>query len=72
MQLLFEEMWDKVAYDLKDSRKAADYIEYFYDSKGIKSVFNGRILKYHSLGGVGGVGFICFLSPMTFLMTLFE
>ena len=65
MQLLLEGMWNKVEYDLKDSRKPAGQLEECSGSKIMQSVFNGRTFKYH-LGG-GRVGCIYFHSPINFL-----
>ena len=45
MQLLLEEMWDKVEYALKDSKKSAGQLEECSDSKVIQTVFNGRTLN---------------------------
>ena len=44
-------MWNKVEYDLKDSRKVADQLEESSGSKGMHNVFNGRTFKYHFGGG---------------------
>ena len=45
MHLLLEEMWDKVEYALKDSKKPAGRLEECSDSKVMQIVFNGRILN---------------------------
>ena len=45
MQLLLEEMWNKVQYALKYSKKSAGQLEECSDSKVIQSVFNGRNLN---------------------------
>ena len=51
MQSLLEVMWNKVESALKDSREMAGQLEDCYDSKGLKSVLNGRNFK--SNFGVG-------------------
>ena len=51
MQLVLEGMRNKVEYALKDSRKMAGQVEECSDSKGLKSVLNGRSFKYHFGGG---------------------
>ena len=45
MQLLLEEMWDKVEYALKDSKKSAGQLEECSDSKVMPGLFNGGNLN---------------------------
>ena len=45
IQKLFEGMWNKIKYALKDSQKLAGQLEECYDSKGIQSVLIGRAFK---------------------------
>ena len=47
MQSLLEGTWNKVEYNLKDSKKVLGQLEYFSDSKVMQSVLNGRTFKYH-------------------------
>ena len=63
MQLLLEGIWDKVEYDLKDSKISAGQMEECSDSKAMQSVFNGRTLNTI----FGYVGFICFLNTIHLL-----
>ena len=55
--------WNKVEHALKDSKELTGKSEECSDSKGIKSVLNGRAFKY----SFGEVGFVCFLNPVKFL-----
>ena len=45
MQLLLEEIYNKVEYDLKDPKKSAGQLKECSDSKVVQSVFNGRTLN---------------------------
>ena len=47
MKLLRESMWNKVEYDLEDSRKVTGQLENCSDSKGMQIVLNGRTFKYY-------------------------
>ena len=51
MQSVLEGMWNKVECALRDSIKAAVQLEECSNSKGTKSVLNGRTFKYHFGGG---------------------
>ena len=64
MQLVLEGMWNTVEYALKDSRKMTDQLEECSDSKRMKSVLKENPFKHH----FGEVYFICFRSPMNFLI----
>ena len=63
MQSMLEGMWNKLEYELKNSKKLTGQLEECSYSRVIHSVLNGRTFKYI----LGKVGFICFLSPVNFL-----
>ena len=50
IKLLLYVMWNKVEYDLNDSRRVAGQLEYCSDSKGMESVLNGRTFRYNFWG----------------------
>ena len=51
MQLLLEDLWNKVEYALKYSQKLSGPLEECSNSKVMQSVLNGSNLKYHFWGG---------------------
>ena len=48
IKLLLYVMWNKVEYDLNDSRRVAGQLEECSGSKLMQSVLNERTFKYHT------------------------